>query len=155
MRCAPPTRVPTLAQRAVELRALGFPGASLRLIRGRELHFDFEISPTIFSRTYLCKLCLTPGRSPQMFVMKPDLFDLAEGRSLPHVYRHDGSGTRLCLWLPRKNEWVPQMVLIETYISWTSEWLNYFEEWLQTNVWSGGGEHPTPKRKRWAQKAWD
>jgi hypothetical protein len=88
-----------------------------------------------------------------MFVMKPDLLDLAEGRSLPHVYRNDGSGTRLCLWLPRKNEWVPQMALIETYISWTSEWLNYFEEWLLTGVWSGGGEHPTPKQKRWAKKA--
>jgi hypothetical protein len=137
----------------MELRALNFPSAQLRLFRGRELDFDFSISPTIFSRSYDCKLRLMPGRSPGMFVMQPDLVALAEGRPLPHVYRHDGSGTKLCLWLPRMNEWAPQMPLIETYISWTSEWLNYFEEWLVTNVWSGGGEHPTPKQKRWALKA--
>lgn len=82
--------------------------------------------------------------------MSPNLPVLAEGRPLPHVYRHDEAGTKLCLWLPRKNEWLPQMPLGETYIPWTSEWLNYFEEWLLTDEWAGGGEHPVPKKKRWA-----
>lgn len=84
-----------------------------------------------------------------MFVLSPNLLDLAAGRPLPHVYKHDGKGTRLCLWFPRQNEWVPQMRLGETYIPWTAEWLNYFEEWLLTDVWAGGGEHPSMKKKRW------
>jgi hypothetical protein len=41
------------------------------------------------------------------------------------------------------------MKLNETYLPWTSEWLDYFEEWLVTDVWAGGGAHPEPRRKRW------
>lgn len=130
----------------MELRALNFPGAQLRFFKGRRLHFDFSISPTIFSRLYRCKLCFTPNRAPEMFVMRPNLISLAEGRSLPHVYQHDGPGTKLCLWLPRKCEWVPQMRLIETYVSWTGEWLNYFEEWLISDAWAGGGTNGRSKR---------
>jgi hypothetical protein len=151
VRRTPPVRLPTLAERAFELRALNFPDAKVRLLQGRELRFDFSIAPTAFARLYHCTLRLTPARSPDMFVMRPNLLRLSAGRTLPHVYQHDGPGTKLCLWLPRKNEWLPQMHLLETYIAWTSEWLNYYEEWLLTNVWTGGGEHPTPKRKRWAQ----
>lgn len=147
MRFAPPIRVPTLAERAMELRALNFPDSQVRLFQGQELRFSFSISPTVFSRLYRCVLLLTPSHSPQMFVMTPDLRALADGQPLPHVYQHDGPGTKLCLWLPRKNEWLPQMRLLETYVAWTSEWLNYFEEWLATGVWAGGGEHPQPSKK--------
>ena len=132
----------------MELRALNFPDAQVRLRQGRELRFSFSIAPTVFSRLYGCMLLLTPARSPQMFVVKPDLPALASGRPLPHVYGSDGPGTSLCLWLPRKNEWLPQMRLVETYLAWTAEWLNYFEEWLATGVWAGGGEHPPPRKKR-------
>ena len=90
----------------------------------------------------------TPAQSPQMFVVNPDLRALAKGQPLPHIYHYDGPGVRLCLWLPRKNEWLPQMRLLETYVAWTSEWLNYFEEWLVTGEWAGGGEHPPPRKKR-------
>lgn len=148
MRFAPPIRVSTLAERAMELRAMNFPDSQVRLLQGRELQFSFSISPTVFSRLYGCVLLLTPARSPEMFVVKPDLHVLADGRPLPHVYRYEGPGTKLCLWLPRKNEWQPQMRLLETYVAWTGEWLNYFEEWLATDVWAGGGEHPPPSKKR-------
>jgi hypothetical protein len=131
----------------MELRALNFPGARVRLLRGRELRYSFSISPTVFSRLYHCVLLLTPARSPQMFVVGPDLRALAAGRPLPHIYHYDGPAVRLCLWLPRKNEWLPQMRLLETYVAWTSEWLNYFEEWLVTGEWAGGGEHPPPRKK--------
>lgn len=132
----------------MELRALQFPDSQVRLVRGQELRFSFSIAPTAFSRLYRCMLLLTPTRSPRMFVLKPDLRTLADGAPLPHVYRSDRSGTNLCLWLPRKNEWLPQMRLLDTYVAWTAEWLNYFEEWLATGVWAGGGEHPPPQKKR-------
>jgi hypothetical protein len=148
VRVTPPVRVPTLAERAMELRLLSFPEARVQLLQGRELRFTFSISPTVFSRQYHCMLLLTPARSPQMLVMKPDLRALAKGRPLPHIYQHDGSGTKLCLWLPRKNEWLPQMRLLQTYVAWTGEWLNYFEEWLATGEWAGGGEHPPTRKKR-------
>jgi hypothetical protein len=27
-------------------------------------------------------------------------------------------------------------------VPWTALWLFYFEEWLVSNEWKGGGEHP-------------
>lgn len=148
MRTTPPVRIPTLAERAVELRRLNFPGSRVQLMRGRELRFTFSISPTSFARLYRCMLVVTRNRSPRMVILEPDLGALAAGRPLPHIYRHDGPGTILCLWLPRKNEWQPQMRLLDTYLAWTAEWLNYFEEWLATGQWEGGGEHPPTRRRR-------
>lgn len=148
MRATPPVRIPTLAERAVELRRLDFPGSRVQLIQGRELRFTFSISPTSFSRLYRCMLVVTRNRWPRMVVLDPDLDALANGRSLPHIYRQGGPGTILCLWLPRKSEWQPQMQFLDTYLAWTAEWLNYFEEWLATGQWAGGGEHPPTRKKR-------
>lgn len=148
MRTTPPVRVPTLAERALELRGLGLPDARVQLVQGRELRFTFSISPTTFSRLYRCVLVVTPNRWPRMVVLEPDLYALADGQTPPHIYRHDGPGTTLCLWLPRKNEWQPQMRFLDTYLAWTAEWLNYFEEWLATGQWAGGGEHPPTRKKR-------
>ncbi|MDF1484173.1 MAG: hypothetical protein EON54_02670 [Alcaligenaceae bacterium] len=146
---APARRPPTLAQRAVELRALRFPGARVQLVQGHELRFWFSISPTLLSREYSCMLIVPRSGFPAMFVLSPDLHLLADGKPLPHIYRSNVQGTKLCLWLPRKNEWTPHMRLLETYIAWTGQWLNYFEEWLSTGNWAGGGEHPREKQKRW------
>ena len=117
MRTTPPVRVPTLAERALELRGLGFPDARVQLVQGRELRFTFSISPTTFSRLYRCVLVVTPNRWPRMVVLEPDLYALADGQTPPHIYRHDGPGTTLCLWLPRKNEWQPQTALTQQSLS--------------------------------------
>lgn len=34
------------------------------------------------------------------------------------------------------------MLLADTYVPWTMEWLVDFELWLATGEWLGGGEHP-------------
>lgn len=58
-----------------------------------------------------------------------DGYFCAQGlRLLPHVYPHKGSGTKLCLWLPKAHEWSAQLRLDETYLPWAAEWLDYFEE---------------------------
>jgi hypothetical protein len=146
---APP--VPTLALRALELRALKLPGAALAFESGRALRYRFSIAPGEFSRTYDCLLRITPdSRMPEMFVLAPNLSILAGARELPHIYPNWGAGTKLCLWWPKRPEWTPQHKLGNTYIPWTAEWLWYFEDWLTTDIWAGGGEHPDSKRKRWA-----
>jgi hypothetical protein len=81
-----------------------------------------------------------------MVILKPDLRVLAGGKKLPHIYPYEGKGTRLCLWKPRYKEWDWSMKLSQTYIPWTVEWLWYFEEWLQSGIWAGGGDHPSPRR---------
>lgn len=151
MKRYPPPSVPTLAQRAMELRALPFDGARLMFQSGRALRYRFHLAPSDFGRVYECELHLTPdSRPPEMFVLGPDLTTLADEAALPHVYTHNGPGTKLCLWWPKQREWLPQMKLVDTYIAWTAEWLWHFEDWLTTGVWAGGGEHPQHRRKRWA-----
>ncbi|BEP67643.1 hypothetical protein GmRootV35_21570 [Variovorax sp. V35] len=141
--------MPTLAQRALELRGLGLPGSSVRLMSGRELQFRFSVTPGRFGRDYECLLRVRPdSRTPDMFVIAPNLRSLAGSDSIPHIYRHDGPGVLLCLWWPKRREWAPQLKLTETFIPWTEEWLWYFEDWLRTRKWAGGGMHPEPSRKR-------
>jgi len=148
----PPLRLPSLAQRHAELKALRWPESTLEFVQGRELRFRFKVAPTPMARVYQCLLRVFPSDFPELMVMNPDPKELAVGRTLPHIYPHEGLGTKLCLWLPRTHEWVHQMRFSETYLPWAAEWLDYFEEWLVTDVWSGGGEHPEPKTRRWGRR---
>lgn len=147
----PPEPIPTVAQRALELRKLDMPGGRINY-NGRQLHFFAGIAPGRFGRLYQCLLRIKPdGAQPDVIVLEPDLDALAGGRKIPHTYAYDGKGTRLCLWWPKGREWVPRMKLAETFIPWTAEWLYYFELWLKTGEWLGGGEHPDISPRRWAQ----
>lgn len=146
----PPPKIPSNAQRALELMALGLPGANISY-RGRQLNFRFDITPGTFGRTYRCLLKVMPdGTSPDLFVLEPNLSVLASGKKLPHIYPHSGKDTELCLWLPGSGDWTPQMKFGETYIPWAAEWLYYFEVWLATGEWEGGGAHPDMTPKRWS-----
>lgn len=147
----PSRPAPNLAQRHAELQALGWPEATLDFVQGRALRFGFKMAPTQWSRIYRCSLVIYPAQFPELFVMEPDLKVLAAGRALPHTYPHEGAGTKLCLWLPKDREWSAHMRLDETYLPWAAEWLDYFEEWLTTGEWTGGGAHPSTEPRRWAQ----
>lgn len=131
---------------------MGWPESSLEFWQGRALYFRFKVAPSAISRVYRCMLKLYPAKFPELFVLDPDPKILAVGRVLPHTYPHAGAGTKLCLWLPKAHEWAAQMRLDETYLPWTAEWLDYFEEWLITDEWTGGGEHPDTKPRRWANR---
>jgi hypothetical protein len=71
-------------------------------------------------------------------VQRPQL-DGRPGESLPHVYRE---GT-LCLY--RKGEWSSAMLIANSIVPWASEWLLFYEIWLATGEWHGGGDWPPPR----------
>lgn len=140
-------RPPNLAARLLDLTQLGLPGVSFVFHAGRSLSFQMELSPSPASRIYQCELQVPAGLAfPNMIVKSPNLQSLAEGKKLPHIYPYSGKGTRLCLWQPKYKEWDWSMRLSETYIPWTVEWLFYFEHWMDTGLWVGGGEHPLERR---------
>jgi hypothetical protein len=121
------------------------------IIHVGELQWDYETQPTPISRVYKIRIRYQLEKSPKIFVIAPNLRDLADGRKIPHLY--DQALQRLCLYLPRTGEWNATKWLANTVIPWVNLWLYYFEDWLQTNEWRGGGEHPpedqkTKKRKR-------
>ncbi|MEZ5659385.1 MAG: hypothetical protein R3E83_12920 [Burkholderiaceae bacterium] len=37
---------------------------------------------------------------------------------------------------------VTRRSIADTIVPWTYEWLFYFEEWLVSDEWKGGGRHP-------------
>ena len=69
------------------------------------------------------------------------------GQSPPHIYYNsaDPQNPWLCLYDPKERVWSPGERIAETIIPWTSDWLFFFEGWLATGKWEGGGRHPERK----------
>lgn len=128
----------TMAQQYVNLQ--GNPlSVGDGTLRADGFTWVYATSPLPLSRDYLIRIEMACGTSPRVFVDDPDIEVLAGDRNLPHVYRNP---TRLCLYLPGTREWQPWLRLDQTVVPWTSLWLFYFEDWLDSGDWKGGGMHP-------------
>jgi len=93
--------------------------------------------PTPISQIYTLRLRYKLAKSPQVNVLKPE-FIIPEGKRLPHTYPRN----RLCLYYPGSGDWRGDMLLSKTIVPWISEWLYYYELWLVSGEWYGGGIHP-------------
>ena len=102
-----------------------------------------ELRPTEESVYYNIKIVYKIGHYPKVTVLKPKLLLAREKKKLPHVY----SGNKLCLFSPENEEWTPKRLIADTIIPWTILWLFYYESWLYTGKWEGGGRHPNIKQK--------
>lgn len=109
-------------------------------VRNGELIWTFEARPTLLSRAYQIRVHYRKFGSPDVYVMSPNLKELASDRYLPHVY--STNPVKLCLHFPSYDEWTPDKSIADTIVPWTYLWLNYFEHWLATDEWQGGGKHP-------------
>lgn len=114
-------------------------------VRLGELTWKFDVRPHPLSRTYTLQIRFRRTGVPKVFVLAPDLNKLAEGRRLPHVYSI--KPIRLCLYFPGDREWTPEKSIAETIVPWAYLWLMYFEHWLATDEWQGGGVHPGEKNE--------
>lgn len=85
---------------------------------------------------------------PRVEVLHPRLerhADYEEG-PIPHVYwRKKGGEPFLCLFDPARNEWGVDDLIADTTVYWAAEWLFFYEGWLLTSRWRGGGTHPVAK----------
>lgn len=84
---------------------------------------------------------------PRVQVIRPVLEqhpDYDEG-PIPHVYvnRESPQLPYLCLFSPSGGEWTPDDDLAHTTVFWTAEWIYFYEGWLLTKKWRGGGRHPS------------
>jgi hypothetical protein len=100
--------------------------------------WEGSLQPTAVSAEYRVGVTYQVPKYPVATV----LTDLSTRGSdaIPHQY-NDGS---LCLHLP--GEWNSQMLIADTIIVWTSEWLFFYELWLPTGDWYGSGEWPPSRR---------
>ena len=123
----------SLAQQAFALSER-FPDGKLSLVRGT-LTWTCELAPTALSRMYLVRIRYRLGEHPKVTVLRPTLRTRLE-EGLPHVY----TGDLLCLY--EDVDWTPAMSLAHTTVPWAAEWLMYYEIWLATGTWEGGGQWP-------------
>jgi hypothetical protein len=121
-----------------------FPEAK-SMFRHGVLIWEGLLQPTAVSHTYEIRITYSLSRQPEVRLLAPNPQEMADkaipGRTLPHIYTSDHP-VQLCIYHPKKREWKPNMPLAATIIPWTVMWLSFFEDWVCTDVWSGGGEHP-------------
>lgn len=134
-------RVLTLPQQHLFLRTNPLLVGADGLLTATELVWKFDASPDPLSRTYGLQLHYTSETTPSVTVKSHDLRELSGGRAPPHLYHNPD---RLCLYLPGTQEWDRTQRLDQTIVPWSFLWLAYFEHWLATDEWGGGGEHPDP-----------
>ena len=92
------------------------------------------------SDTYTVELEYQVPTRPRIRVVRPTL-RLAPGRErLPHVFE----GNELCLHI--LGEWRPDQVISDFIVPWISAWLFFYEVWLATGEWFGGGHEPSSSK---------
>lgn len=122
----------SVAQQGFALRAR-FPASEIALRRDR-LCWTGALQPTPLSRTYQVRVGYALGQMPLVRVVSPLIS--RPGEQLPHTWQ-DGS---LCLH--ESSEWSSRMAIADTIVPWAAEWLLFYEIWLATGSWEGGGEWP-------------
>lgn len=109
------------------------------LLKPDYLKFTLILQPTPKSKKYKVE-----------FIFANDVCDVwltgeiegIKNVDFPHYYEMKKDRVKLCLLHPKKFEWSTIDWLEDSIIPWTIEWLLYYELWLITGKWYGGGEHP-------------
>ena len=115
-----------------------------QLIRNREYFiWTNKFKPSNLSREYSISIEYN-GRKPPNVWLDIDSIEKTINDDVPHIYEYDKKNKRLklCLYKPGYNEWNKTKSIAKTIVPWAIEWLFYFEIWLNTGEWYGGGEHP-------------
>lgn len=121
-----------------------FPEANIKFGK-RNMIISLTLQPTELSRKYQTEFILEKFGKCEVWV-HGDLKKL-DDPNFPHKYDIDKEKkrVRICLYHPIKDEWNSKLWLKDTLIPWAIEWLFFYELWLATGKWLGGGEHPTPQ----------
>ena len=97
-----------------------------------------QFQPTPLSEIYVLKITYQMGFYPKTFIVSPKPLPLAAGaKRLPHTY--DSKKQRICLFKPEYYKWKSSKPITDTIVHWAVLWMFYYESWLHTGVWLGGG----------------
>lgn len=130
----------SIGEQVASLRAR-YPHFSTNFTSPVSLKVQGSLRPTARSLSYTFELKYRLEQSPKVWITTPVLKKNNEGEKIPHTYPEDN----LCLYRPKYNEFQKNDLISETVIPWISLWLYFYEVWLITGEWHGGGEHPPLK----------
>lgn len=128
-----------LVEQMIALR-MSFPSARCEIIKGK-LWWLGKIKPSPLSKEYTVLMTYKMWEVPQVWVVGNEL-ECLDSCDFPHYYeiKEKDEMVRICLY--RYDEFSPYKVLSKTIVPWIVEWLYFYEIWLATGEWCGGGQHP-------------
>ena len=112
------------------------PGFDYRFEKGTLIGVG-DIIPSASSRRYRFQIRYGVTKSPSVTILDPPLKTREDQTKIPHTY----GPNEPCLFRPWV-DWSSDKLLAYTVFPWLGMWLVYYELWLATGTWFGGGEHP-------------
>ena len=126
----------------LQLSALKSMYGGVGSVNHEQMIWQSQITPTAISDTYCVQVKYKIGFRPHVYIKSPNPLPLAQGaKRLPHIW--DEKKQEICLFRPEYQEWTGTMLMAKTLMHWAIQWLVYYESWLYTGVWQGGG-HGNP-----------
>lgn len=107
---------------------------------------SFSAELLIRNGRYKIRLDYYVQSSPDVYVVSP-VIDMSSSLDI-HTFGLKYHGAykkelpRLCLTHYDSDKWNSAIMLTESYIPWAIEWTEFYELWLLTGTWYGGGVHP-------------
>ena len=108
--------------------------------KGNLLIWVGKLRPSPLSLEYNTILRYQLNNSPEVWIIGKELQKL-DDPNFPHHYKIDVEKHSVKICLYRHAEFSDRKLLAKTIIPWSVEWLYYYELWLITGEWLGGGEH--------------
>lgn len=93
------------------------------------------VSPSPLCSSYHARIEYGLASRPHVWIDQPKLARRKLDERIPHTFKDD----RPCLYF---DEFKSTMALAKTIVPWLHCWLLFYECWLVTGVWQGGGIHP-------------
>jgi hypothetical protein len=112
-------------------------------VKGGQLICRGIVQPLSITESYRIRIEYRARFNPKVIIEEPPLRQRQKNESIPHTYEEN----RPCIFHPHYNEWRSDKTIATTIIPWLLEWLVYYEAWLATGEWQGGGEHPSNGKK--------
>lgn len=110
-----------------------FTGFKLFNYDSKHIYWIGYLQPRTKGKKYKVKIVF--DLTPKVYVLEPEII-----KNSPHVF----SDNSLCLYHPNDSSYSPTMLLADTIIPWTSEWLLFYEIWLQEGIWWGKSAPHSP-----------
>lgn len=105
-----------------------------------QLYWSGTIQPTALSKEYSVFVLYHFNKSPQVWIIGDELEKLDDD-NFPHKFEINRKNKMVRICLYRYSEFNSSKLIADTIIPWTIEWLYFYELWLATGEWLGGGEH--------------